>query len=148
VAGVIDPHPAEVTFFLDANMLISAAWKENAEVTGIWQLQGVRLVTSIYVMAEVQRNLPNIAQIERLRRLMIAVEILLLADLVMEATGMNEIPKPPEKDRPVLSAAIQAKADFLITGDKKHFGQWFGMTIGGVRIEPPTNLLTLFHFRR
>jgi uncharacterized protein len=143
-----DAQPALVTFFLDANLLISAAWKENAEVAGIWQLQGVRLVTSIYVMAEVQRNLPQVAQIERLRGLMTSVDILLFLDSANPVPQTAELLLLPEKDRPVLAAAIHARADFLITGDKKHFGQWFGMTVGGVRVEPPTNLLALFHFRR
>jgi predicted nucleic acid-binding protein len=145
VAGVTDSQPVQVIFFLDANVLISAAWKANAEVAGIWQLQGVRLVTSIYVMAEVQRNLPEISQIERLRRLMTSVEILLFPDLHEEVS--EALLQLPQKDRPVLFAAIQARANFLITGDKKHFSQWFGMTIDGVRIEPPTNLLKLFRLR-
>jgi predicted nucleic acid-binding protein len=144
VAGVNDPAPSLSTLFLDVNVLVSAAWKEKAETAQIWQLDGVRLVTSIYVMAEVQRNLPQIAQIERLRGLMTSVEILLFQELRAPA----EAESLPVKDRPVLSAAVEAGANYLITGDKKHFSQWFGKTICGVRIEPPTNLLALFHLRR
>jgi predicted nucleic acid-binding protein len=40
----------------------------------------------------------------------------------------------PEKDRPVLLAAISAKANYLITGDMLHFGKYFGQTIHGVKI--------------
>ncbi len=39
-----------------------------------------------------------------------------------------EIPCPldlPEKDRPVLLAAISVRADYLLTGDTLHFGKHF-----------------------
>ena len=136
-----------VTFFLDANVLISAAWKANAEVAAIWQLEGVKLLTSIYVMAEVQRNLPQVSQIERLRGFMTSAEVLLFPELSKTQPEIPELLLLPVKDRHVLAAAIHAQTDYLITGDKKHFSQWFGKTIGGVRIEPPTDLLRFFHLR-
>ncbi len=138
---------SQATLFLDANILISAAWKENAEIQRIWQLEGVRLVTSIYVMAEVQRNLPQISQIERLRQYMTHVDVLVLPELPTEHAATAEILLLPEKDRPVLAAAVQARADYLITGDKKHFQAFFGKVITGVRVEPPSNLLTIFQLR-
>jgi predicted nucleic acid-binding protein len=128
---------------LDANVLVSASWKENAETARIWQLDGARLVTSSYVMAEVQRNLISIAQIERLRGLMTSVEVLYFQNLSEPVEALSL----PTKDRPVLAAAVQANADLLITGDKKHFSMWFGKTICGVGIEPPTGLFTLFDLR-
>jgi predicted nucleic acid-binding protein len=133
-----------VTFFLDANVLISAAWKENAEVAGIWRIEGVRLITSMYVMSEVERNLPLAAQVDRLRRLIASVVVLTLN----EAADLVEVLALPTKDQPILAAAIEAKANYLITGDKKHFKQLFGATVGGVRIEPPTNLLAIFRIRK
>jgi predicted nucleic acid-binding protein len=30
----------------------------------------------------------------------------------------------PEKDRPILEAAIRCKATHLLTGDRKHFGRF------------------------
>lgn len=48
-----------------------------------------------------------------------------------------EMPCPidlPEKDRPVLLAAISIKANYLITGDVEHFGKYFGQTVSGVKI--------------
>jgi predicted nucleic acid-binding protein len=144
VAGVNEPEHSRQTLFLDANVLVSAAWKENAETARIWQLDGARLVTSSYVMAEVRRNLPTVVQIERLRGLLRSVEVLFFQQLPepVEALAL------PEKDRPVLAGAVQARADYLITGDKKHFSMWFGKTICGVKIEPPTDLFDLFQLRR
>jgi predicted nucleic acid-binding protein len=130
--------------FLDANVLISAAWKEGSEIAQIWRMEGLRLVTSNYVMGEVQRNLRQISQIERLRRLMRSVQILSFEKL-------PEIPleiELPEKDRPVLAGAIKAQADHLLTGDKRHFGPFYGKTIFGVRITAPTELLDVLRLRR
>ena len=46
----------------------------------------------------------------------------------------------PEKDRPVLSAAIRHRCDALITGDRTHFGRFYGKTLGGVAIHSPRSL--------
>jgi predicted nucleic acid-binding protein len=129
--------------FLDANVLISAAWKSGSEIALVWTMEGVRLITSNYVMGEVQRNLHLVDQIARLRVLMRTVQVVSFEKLI-------EIPETmalPEKDRPVLAAAVQAGADHLVSGDKKHFGPWYGRTIRGVRITAPTGLLTVLRFR-
>ena len=131
------------TLFLDANVLISTAWKEGAEIAQIWQMEDVRLVTSNYVMGEVQRNLPRADQIERLRHLMRAVQILSFEKL----PDISDAISLPEKDRPVLAAAILAGADHLISGDKRHFGPLYGKTIRGVRITAPPELLAILRRR-
>lgn len=38
----------------------------------------------------------------------------------------------PEKDRPVLAAAIRLRCDALLTGDRTHFGAGYGRAFGGV----------------
>jgi predicted nucleic acid-binding protein len=131
------------TIFLDANVLISAAWKEGSEIALIWQMEGVRLITSNYVMGEVQRNLHQVSQIERLRGLMRVVQIVSFGDL----PGIPEAVMLSEKDRPILAGAIQAKADHLLSGDRKHFGPWYGTVICGVRITAPTELLAVLRLR-
>ena len=131
------------TLFLDANVLISASWRDGCEMALLWQMEGVRLVTSNFVMGEVQRNLPRTDQIERLRGLMRAVRV-----VALEKWDLPEAVVLPEKDRPVLAGAVQAKADHLVSGDKKHFGPLYGKTIRGVRITAPTELLTVLRFHR
>lgn len=128
-----------MTLFLDANILISAAWKEACEIALIWQMKGVRLITSNYVMGEVQRNLHQTGQIERLRGLLRSVEIVPLAAL----PDIPEAESLPQKDRPVLAGAIQAEASHLVSGDKRHFGPLYGRTIQGVRITAPSELLAV-----
>ncbi len=43
----------------------------------------------------------------------------------------------PEKDTPVLLAAVGAGTTHLITGDFTHFGLYYGRRITGVLILPP-----------
>jgi len=47
----------------------------------------------------------------------------------------------PEKNLPVLMAAVSAGADYLITGDVSHFGRHFGKTVRGVQILMPRDYL-------
>ncbi len=46
----------------------------------------------------------------------------------------------PEKDRPVLAAAIRLGCDALVTGDRTHFGATYCKVFGGVKIESPRSL--------
>ena len=46
----------------------------------------------------------------------------------------------PDKDRPVLSAAIRLGCDALVTGDRTHFGSGYGRSFGGVEIHSPRSL--------
>jgi uncharacterized protein len=47
----------------------------------------------------------------------------------------------PEKDAPILFAAMDARATHLITGDVRHFGPYFGKTIEGILILSPSGYL-------
>ncbi|HXN93272.1 MAG TPA: hypothetical protein VN879_02140 [Candidatus Acidoferrales bacterium] len=47
----------------------------------------------------------------------------------------------PEKDRPILLAAMDARTTHLITGDLRHFGPYFGKKIGGILIVTPSQYL-------
>ena len=46
----------------------------------------------------------------------------------------------PEKDRPVLLAAIALRCDALVTGDKTHFGIGYGQNFAGVTLYQPAQL--------
>jgi predicted nucleic acid-binding protein len=118
--------------FLDANVLFSAAFREDAPLQGLWRMGGVELVTSSYAAMEAERHL-DAARRARLAELMKGVR------LVPDAPKHN-LPKDVVlrgKDVPILAAAIGCRATHLITGDRRDFGSYFGKKLGGVRILPP-----------
>jgi predicted nucleic acid-binding protein len=133
------PPGRDVSIFLDANVLISAAWKQGTEIAQLWSFGGLQLLTSNYVMAEVQRNLPRVDQIERLRTQLLKVRIHYFDEL----PDLAEANVLPEKDRHVLAAAVLMRADLLLSGDKRHFGPLYGRQIHGVRITSPPELLAV-----
>jgi len=121
--------------FFDANVLFSAAWREDAGLARLWKLPAVQLLASRYAAEEAARNLDTSVQRERLTHLITGVE------LVPDA-GVGELPEGielPTKDRPILLAAIGAAATHLLTGDLRHFGPLFGKTVGGVLIQLPAD---------
>ena len=128
--------------FLDANVLFSLAYGSPG-LARLWKSANrgrSLLLASRYVIEEARRNLDLPAQLERLESLLAHIQIVLEAD--------TRLPCPieiAEKDRPVLMAAIAAKADFLLTGDRKHFGKYFGKTVGGVKICMPRDYLLKIH---
>jgi len=79
----------------------------------------------------------NVQQ-ERLERLVETMEI------VSGSTVFSPLPAGfnlPEKDLPILAAALLIQATHLLTGDKQHFGPYFGQVIFGVLIQRPTEYL-------
>jgi len=87
------------------------------------------LLASRYVIEEARRNLSETTHLKRLDHYLEVVRI------VSEIDPTIVLPVVlPEKDRPVLMAAIAAKADYFITGDVTHFGKYFGQKVMGVKI--------------
>ncbi len=97
----------------------------------------VTLLTSAYAIEEAYRNLEQLAARERLETLVARLEI------VPDIAG-GELPPGvslPEKDAPILLAAIAAGATHLITGDRAHFGAYYGRRIGSIMIQRPGDYL-------
>lgn len=115
--------------FLDANVLFSAAYRPQAGLLELWHGSETELVKSEYAAVEALRNLDQPAQRQRLIRLLDDVEIV-AAHPSQPVPGANL----PEKDRPILEAAIASRCDVLITGDHRHFGHLFGATVSGVQV--------------
>jgi len=117
--------------FLDANILFSVAYGSPG-LHRLWELAqkgSCALLASEYVIEEAKRNLSTAQQLQKLD------EHLLIVQTVPEFDPTIACPIDlPDKDRPVIMAAIGAKADYLITGDITHFGKYFGQTIMGVNI--------------
>ncbi len=131
--------------FLDANVLWSAAFKEFSTLRRLWALPGIALMTSEYAAEEARRNLegPGICDSSG-RELRDKLE-LLLGQITMVSTPY---PLPddlrvdlPAKDIPILAAALSADADYLITGDKRHFGAYFGRKVHKLTVLRPVEYL-------
>lgn len=125
--------------FLDANVLFSAAYGSTG-LLKLWNLARAGeavLLSSSYAIEEARRNLGKREQLCR------------LDELVRDVTLVPEAPADffcpvalPEKDKPVLAAAIQAGATHFLTGDLRHFGPYRGRRIDGVAICTPRDYLT------
>jgi len=127
--------------FLDANILFSAAYRSDAGLQRLWKLPGARLITSAYAVEEARRNMGYPEQREDLEGLLACVEVdttTLHAERLLYSTV-----KLPEKDQPILLAAISAGATHLLTGDFRHFGPYYEERIEGVLILPPGDYLSL-----
>jgi uncharacterized protein len=92
----------------------------------------VELLSSDYAVEEARRNLETPAQRGRLTRLLRRVQRVEPKHFTLPR-GI----RLPEKDLPILLAAIDGGATHLLTGDWEHFGPYFRREIAGVLILPP-----------
>lgn len=125
--------------FLDANVLFSAAYSSPGLAT-LWALAAkkrIKLLTSAYAIEEARRNLDREEHRKRLETLLAAVKIVPEPD-----PGLPCPADLPLKDRPLLLAAIQARATHFVTGDLKHFGAYRGHRFSGVLVCTPRDYLT------
>ncbi|HYD47323.1 MAG TPA: PIN domain-containing protein [Terriglobales bacterium] len=126
--------------FLDANVLFSAGRSDGAmrQFLRLLTEDGHELHADTYVAEEARRNLSakaagtGDALDENLDQVTVAVFV--------PGHHPPSTHVLPEKDRPVLAAAIRLKCDVLVTGDRSHFGQLYGKTIDGVTIHSPRSL--------
>jgi predicted nucleic acid-binding protein len=125
---------------LDANVLFSAAYRKDAGVRRLWGLPEAELVTSAYAIEEARRNLSTAEQRADLNELLAAVRV---SNLLADPAGHPEIEGSglPEKDLPILRAAVAANATHLVTGDRRHFGALFGEKVAGVLVVRPADHL-------
>jgi len=123
--------------FLDANVLFSAAYRKTAGISTFWELPNVQLISSYYALEEAERNLSQTDQLARLKALSGRMEMQIEydEDLIPPSVKLRG------KDRPILASAIGASANYLITGDVRDFGAYFGKSLCGVLILPPAEYL-------
>jgi predicted nucleic acid-binding protein len=126
-----------VRVFLDANVISAAAHWPQGRARALFRLAAAgrcKLVASPHAIQEARRNLilksPRGA--EALDALLERVEKVAEAGprTVESAAGHGL----QDSDAPILAAAIVAGTDFMVTGDRTHFGHLFGSEVGGVRV--------------
>lgn len=127
--------------FLDANNLFSAARSDGAirRLLELLQERGHELWVDGFVVEEARRNLAA-----RQAESVAALETLLAS---LQAAGLQAIDPEltaswplPDKDRPVLAAALRCRCEVLLTGDRTHFGPFYGSLLLGVTIHSPRSL--------
>ena len=132
--------------FLDANILFSAAKSAGAICQLLVKLveSGHVLVVDDYVVTEARRNLTRKAPpdaIAYLDALLPQIEVSHVQHSPQRlSSAQTEANWLPEKDRPVLLAAIALKCVALVTGDRTDFGAGFGKVFGGVTVYSPAQL--------
>ena len=119
--------------FLDANVLFSAAYREGAGLLELWRTPDVRLITSWYAVEEARRNLDGRERRARLDTLLVDVSVVVEDPNVAIPGGI----RLPEKDVPILRAALAAGATHLLTGDLRDFGHLLGRQVRGVTVQTP-----------
>src|SRR5215212_5978772 len=99
--------------FLDANVLFSAAYRPDAGLRRLWNLPGVRRIASAYAAEEARRNLVRPKQREDPEELLCSVEV--IATAASTDRPLFSTIELPDKEQPILIAAICAGATHLLT---------------------------------
>ena len=123
--------------FLDANVIFSAAHRDEGRAQDLIALAGAGLCTlqtSTYALEEARRNL-ELKSRDSAQRYAAALKVVTMVaeaphSLVMWAQQQGL----PRKDAPILAAAIHAGADLLVTGDARDFGLLYDRTLRGTRV--------------
>jgi predicted nucleic acid-binding protein len=133
-----------VRVFLDANILFSAAKSDGAvrELLRLLVERGHECCADAYVVAEARRNLEAKGShaLQALDALSAHLRIAAARSPSSGAAVEKAVAWLPEKDRPVLAAAIALGCDALGTGDRTHFGPGYGRAFRGVTIHSPRSL--------
>jgi len=131
--------------FLDANILFSAA-KSDGAVRRLLDLligAGHECWADGFVAEEAQRNLAAKFP-EGLPVLDVLLSRLHVGPIHAPDPVLEGVLPLPEKDRPVLAAAIRHRCEALVTGDRTHFGRLYGKAIHGVTIHSPRSIAETF----
>ena len=126
--------------FLDANVLYSATYLEHSGLARLWTLDDVELLTSAHGLEEARRNLARdrpeaVIRLEQLRKAISTVD----APQGLKLPANVQI---DDEDRPILLAAIHSRADYLLTGDARHFEQLYGKRIATGLVLRPAQYFT------
>lgn len=127
--------------FLDANILFSAARADGAvrQLLALCEAAGHELWADAYVCEEARRNLAAKAP-NGLPVLAAMATRIKIGGLIVSSALLQDTMALPEKDRPVLAAAIHHRCDILVTGDRTHFGALYGKAIRSVTVLSPAML--------
>ena len=132
-------------FFLDANVIFTAAHNPGGNGRALFKLaaeQRIELVSSRYALEEAARN-----SAVKFPGCVAGFNILIGGLQLVAEPGRAEIQLAaarglPDKDVPILAAAIGARASALVTGDRRDFGHLYGKTIEGIAVLTPAEAVS------
>ncbi|MHC5910007.1 MAG: putative toxin-antitoxin system toxin component, PIN family [Nostoc sp.] len=135
--------------FLDANVIFAAAISPDGHCSALFKLASAgycALLTSPHALEETRRNI-TAKYPQALTRLE--------QDLIPKLTIVGEAPIArvnwamemglPLKDAPILATAVESRADLLVTGDKTHFGSFYGQELEGVTVVDMREAIALLY---
>jgi putative PIN family toxin of toxin-antitoxin system len=113
---------ARLRVVLDTNVLVSGlAYPLGipGRILNSWQLGGLDVVLSKYILDEMVRVLPRLSRNKRSPQEIrdLADSFLFMAEIV-EPSGEVDMALRDKADGPVLGTLLASQADYLITGDK------------------------------
>jgi uncharacterized protein len=131
--------------FLDANVIFTAAHNPDGNGRALFRLaeeQQLEVVSSRYALEEAARNIAvkfpeRVAEFNGL-----IANLLLVAEPSQKEIQLAAARRLPDKDVPILAAAIAARAAALVTGDRRDFGHLYGTTVEGVAILTPAEAVS------
>jgi uncharacterized protein len=123
--------------FLDANILFSAAYRDGSPALLLFELSEAdrcNLSTSAFAWDEARRNIAlkcpqRTATLDALRG-QLAFAPVPDASAIANAAQQGL----PDKDAPILAAALVAEVNILVTGDRAHFGHLYGTAIDALQV--------------
>lgn len=122
---------------LDANVLFAAAWTDDGRGAALFRLAArdrCTLLTSPYAAAEARRNIAVKKPVAAATLDALLDEVVVVTEAGPALVRRAAEAGLPEDDVPILAAAIGARADLLVTGDRTHFGHLFGQRVGSVEV--------------
>jgi len=123
--------------FLDANVLFAAAISPEGRSAALFLLADHRvctLLTSAHAVTEARRNLEGRYPDALMRFEHLTHSVMTVPEAPSPRVAWARQQRLPEDDAPILAAAPEARADVLVTGDRRHFRHLFGRTLEGVRV--------------
>ena len=116
--------------YLDANIIFSGSNPESNMNRFLSLLSDKHtLVSSPYAIAEAERNI-----FAKRSQWIDGHEAVKKMIRVVKDEPLKVDARLPDKDKPILGAAISAKCNYLLTGDKRDFGHLYDKEIEGVTI--------------
>lgn len=122
--------------FVDASVLFASAYRLDAGSHKLWQLRDVSIVTTETEAAYAMNNLTFDEQQQELQNLLEHTQVL----NVDTRTGGHS---DAIEEHPLVLAAQEVDANYLVTADITHLGEYFGDDIGRMTILPPSAYLNI-----